>query len=244
MIAALWWKEWREQLGRWAPATVLLAGWTALLVSARLISIRETTAGILIFGGWMLSVVLIIAPLPSEKTHGTWPFLCALPIDRRRVLLAKWLSGAASITAMYAVTVLAGCVTALAVGIDAAWMAASAAPICVSMLAYHTLFFVTLPRARNELDAAMAALALAVITALWSIYATDDSLWIKLPGLLAPGAPMTLHLSTQSQLPPEDAPAAILGVHPVIVSTVLTALLWIAAPVAWLARPIARRDER
>lgn len=243
MIRALMWKEVREQAGRWLLATILLAGLTSLLIHARLISIREVSATVLMIGGMVLSIVLIIAPLPSEKTRGTLDFLMAFPIDRKRVLFAKWLTGVLSIVGLYAACCLAGVITAAFVGLNAAWMLKTATPMCVSMLAYHSLFFMLAPRAKHELDAAMLAFFLAIIVLLSSVYVMADTTIVKWLGHLAPAAPTFVYFV--NQFGPESAnnstpPTAA----PVIISTVVTTVLWIVIPAAWLLGFPQRRRRR
>jgi hypothetical protein len=223
MMRALMWKELREQLERWLPATLLLAGVELLLIRARLASIRETTVMVMIFGGILLSIVLVIAPVPSERTRGTLEFLRALPVDGRRVLLAKWLVGELSIAGMFAVCVLAGVLTAGWVGADASWMVLAALCVSVSMMAFHTLLLILLRRARNELDAALYAFFLGVIVGVWSSYAATAK-WLALcvVGYVGPAAPVFALLRE--------------GLDLLLVSAFATALIWIVAPGVWLWR--------
>lgn len=245
MIRALMWKELREQAGRWLLATILLAGFTSLLIHARLISIREVSASVLMIGGLVLSIVLIIAPLPSEKTRGTLDFLMAFPIDRKRVLFAKWLTGVLSIVGLYAGCCLAGVVTAALVGLNATWMLKTATPMCVSVLAYHSLFFMFAPRARHELDAAMLAFSIAIIAELSSLFVLADTSIVKWLGHLAPGAPTFLFFEYQmGTTRVGEASAEFATGLNVMFSTLLTTVLWVALPAAWLlGRPQRRQRE-
>jgi len=240
MMRALLWKEFREQAERWLLATILLAGTTALLVHARIISVRESLVTVLLLGGLVLSIVLIIAPLPSEISHRTLDFLLARPIERRRILLAKWIIGAASIAAMYAACCVGGLIAAWSADTDALWLLPMAGRVCVAMLAYHSLFFLALPRVRSELDAAIYAFFLAVITFIWFAAMTS---WMPVAayfGHLSPGAPIFAMLYNQKG-PPEPPHEFSLRVLPTLWSTLLTGGLWVIAPYVWLARPRFRR---
>lgn len=230
MIRALIWKELREQVDRAAPATLLLAGSMSLLIHARFISVREVSAVLLMFGGMILSILLMVAPVPSEKSGGTIDFLLALPVHRRHVWFAKWFSTGVSILVMYVACLVSGVLTARLVGVETAWMVRVAAAMCVSMLAYHSLFFLFLPRVRHELDAAMYAFFLAIITLIWSAYVLHDSVVLRYLGHLAPVAPAFV-----VQVPPGEGQATAIG------TTLLTALLWIVAPGVWLLVSARRR---
>ena len=230
MIRPLIWKELREQVDRAAPATLLLAGAMSLMVHARFISIREVSAALLMGGGMILSMVLMIGPVPSERSAGTIGFLLALPVHRRHVWFAKWFSTGLSILVMYAVSLMSGAVTAWLVGLETAWMFRVACAMCVSMLAYHSLFFLFVPRMRHELDAALYAFFLAIITLIWSGYALHDWALVRWMGYLAPAGPAFV---VQSSAGHEHIPA--------IASTLMTTLLWIVVPGVWLMATTRRR---
>ena len=57
MTRNLFWKELRETIGRWLPATILLAGTLLILINARIMSIRETSVLVVVIGGVLLSVI-------------------------------------------------------------------------------------------------------------------------------------------------------------------------------------------
>lgn len=190
MMRQLLWKEFREHLGRWLPATLLLSGTLVILISARLMSIRETSVLIVIIGGVLLSIVLMIEPVPSERTRGTLDFLLALPMSRRRIAFAKWLTTGLSLAAMFGVAVLSGYVAAWRVGVDVGSMPLAALSTCVAMLALHSLLFWFLGRARNEVEAAMFAACLVVLAVAWSWYGLDSEAKVPMVADLAPTAPL------------------------------------------------------
>jgi ABC-type transport system involved in multi-copper enzyme maturation permease subunit len=235
MMRALLWKEFHEQAGRWLLATILLAGTTALLVHARLISIRETLIVVLMLGGMLMSSVLMIAPLPSERSGGTLGFLLAIPAPRRGVLFTKWLASVLSITALYAACCIAALVAAWTAGLGGSWVFEIAAPLCVSMLAYHSFFFFFVPFARHELDAALQAFALAIIALVWSAMALPS--WVGLHtsvGLLGPVAPAFAMLVQQFHGSPAFSIAENQRAVSVGTSLLLTSAIWIIAPGVWL----------
>lgn len=232
MIRALIWKELREQVDRAAPATLLLAGAMSLMIHARFISVREVCAVLLMIGGMVLSIVLMIAPVPSEKSGGTIDFLLALPVHRRHVWFAKWFSTSLSIVVMYTACLMSGFLTAVYVGVQTGWMIRVAVAMCVSMLAFHSLFFLFLSRMRHELDAALYAFFLAIITLIWSGHALHEVTFLRFFGYLAPAAPAFL-----VQVPADAGQASS------VVATLLTGLLWIVVPGAWLLTT-ARREIR
>ncbi len=190
MMRALLWKEFREQLGRWVPATILLSGLLMLMIRARFVSIREISAFVIIVVGILLSIVLVVEPVPSERTRGTLGFLHALPISRRRAAFAKWSTGTLSIAAMFSVTTLTGVLTALWVGSDWKWLCTTAICTCVVMMSFHSLLFPFLGKARNELDAAVIAACIGVLVVAWSFFFTKDAWWMYGPAYLAPAAPL------------------------------------------------------
>jgi hypothetical protein len=234
MMRALLWKEFHEQAGRWLLATMLLAGTTSLLIHARLISVRETSVAVLLLGGMLLSMVLMIGPMPSESSNNTLEFLLAIPARRRLILFAKWLTGLLSIVGMYAATCIVGLMTAWLVGLDGTWMPKIAAPLCVTMAAYHSLFFLALPPGRHELDAAIYAFFLGILAMLWSASVLSESRILAAIGMLGPAVPMVAALDHQKAPHPDMQPDRFAALLPVVLVTALTVLLWIGLPAAWL----------
>ena len=173
----------------------------------------------------------MIAPIPAEKSNGTLEFLFALPIHRRRIWFAKWLSTSISIGAMFAATYAAGVVSAYWVGLDTGWMLKTVLAMSVSMIGCHTLMLAVLPRVRHELDAAMYAFFLGIIMLIWSSYGLNESAAVRCLGYLAPAAPAFIVHGFG------ETPHISGGVL-----TLLTTFLWIFLPGVWLAwMPVRRR---
>ncbi|HEY3243066.1 MAG TPA: ABC transporter permease subunit [Phycisphaerae bacterium] len=242
MMRALLWKEFHEQAGRWLLATMLLAGTTSLLIHARLISVRETSVAVLLLGGMLLSMVLMIGPLPSESSNNTLEFLLAIPARRGTILFAKWLTGLLSIVGMYTATCIVGLTTAWSVGLDGTWMPKIAAPLCITMAAYHSLFFLALPPGRHELDAAIYAFFLGILAMLWSASALSDSHVLATIGIFGPAVPAFAALYYNSPAARSGMePGRFATMLPVVLVTALTVLLWVGLPAAWLLGLFRRR---
>lgn len=241
MMRALLWKEFREQLGRWAPATILLSGLLILVIRSRFVSIREISAFVIIAFGILLSIVLVVEPVPSERTRNTRGFLHALPISRRRAAFAKWSTGTLSIAAMFAVATLTGVLTALWVGSDWKWMCITALCTCAVMMSFHTVLFPFLGQARNELDAAVIAVCIGVIVLAWSFSFSTDTWWSSGPAYLAPAAPL-LDVQEYSNDRPGLFRLSRSELNPSLIP--LTVAAWVVVPGFALWWPARRRRKR
>ena len=189
-MRALLWKELREQFGRWLPATILMTGVFFLLVRARLVSIRETVILIDVIGGCILSVLLMVETFPTERTRGTMNFLYARPVPPQRIWFAKWFAAGLSIVAMQAVATLAGLIAAVFVDVDLGWFALATLCVCVSMLAFQTAAMSVLMQAKNEIEAALGAASVAVLSCAWAYYNASENWWFQRFCDLSPAAPL------------------------------------------------------
>ncbi len=111
IIRALMNKEWQEQRWRFFLSTFVLSGLFASLLSARIIPPNEVS--ILIYGlvGPLTVIFLTTGPVATERAHGTWEFLSALPISRSDLLLTKWKTGLYQLIGMMTITTLIGVLT-------------------------------------------------------------------------------------------------------------------------------------
>lgn len=190
MIRALWWKEWREQRWRLALAALVLVTISAGLVRAQLVTTDEAT--LLTFGplGLLLTIFLAMGSVATERADGTWPFLMAQPLGRATVLRTKWAVGAVHLVAAF---LLAGCaahwaawsrdlfrlqavpieyalqmgVTAVPGGNSPGWLWSTTCLATISMLAWYTVLFFLLTRARNELHAGLGGMLLTLAVLIW-----------------------------------------------------------------------------
>lgn len=99
VIAALLWKEWREQRWRLALGALVVTALAFSLVRAQIIGTAE--ALLVIFGpiAAILAIFLAMGPVATEREDGTWGFLLSQPASRATILHAKWLMGALYLTA-------------------------------------------------------------------------------------------------------------------------------------------------
>jgi len=240
-MRALLWKELREQFGRWLPATILMTGVFFLLVRARLVSIRETVILIDVIGGCILSVLLIVETFPTERTRGTMSFLYALPVPPQRIWFAKWFAAGLSIFAMLAVATLAGLITAAFVEVDLGWFVLATLCVCVSMLAFQTAAMPVLMHARHEMDAALGAAAIAVLSASWGVNTMYDDALLKVFGQLSPVAPLFNFFNWMGRywsMPANFQEFTTKGIglvadhRPILWSLLLTIGIWIVIPAA------------
>jgi hypothetical protein len=200
MMTALLWKEWREQRWRCVLGTLVVTTLSASLVRAQLVTMPEAVA--LIFGpiGLVLAIFLAMGSVATERADGTWPFLRARPVGVASLLRIKWLIGAASLTAAF---LLAGAgahvaawsrglfdlpapplelgpryTGALPCGNSAGWMWGLVFLSYVSMLAWYTVLFVLLTRARDELHAGLGGLLLTIACLAWLLqYPASKEVW-------------------------------------------------------------------
>lgn len=192
-IRALFWKEWREQRWRLALSALVLTVLSASLVRAQLVTAAE--AEVIVFGplGLVLSIFMAMGPVPPEKSDGTWPFLCAQPVRQGELIAVKWATGALGLVAAlllaggaaYVAAVSRGLfesqpmpvITTDAPNISGSWIHGEDTPLllikvvasaCSAFVAFYSLLFVAMVRARNELHAGLAGMLLALLVIAWS----------------------------------------------------------------------------
>ncbi len=255
MNAALLWKEWREQRWRCLLGTLVLTAISASLVRAQIVTLPESS--VMIFGplGLMLAVFLAMGSVATERADGTWDFLRAQPIGPARILRLKWLVGAGQLVAALLIAGGAAHLAAWSRGLfeltpPPEWARPNASPIgllgtsaaslwmlvlssTVAMLAWYTVLFFVLTRARNELHAGLGGVLLTIACVAWMLqYPSSlvDStgfvgieakhiLWMS--SLLNPLSPLVF--ITERALP-----------HGLAFATAL--VLWIAGPLLLVGR--------
>jgi hypothetical protein len=251
---ALLWKEWREQGWRCVLGTLVLTTLSASLVRAQLVTMPE--AVVLVFGplGLILAIFLAMGSVATERADGTWHFLRAQPIAAARILRIKWLVGAVNLVVTFLIAGGAAYLAArtrglfdllpppanlgpqfagkLPFGNSAAWLWALVLLSLVSMLAWYTVLFFILTRARNELHAGLGGILLTLAGLAWlmqyplmlhGVQENGGVLWVS--GLLNPLSPIAFSFF-------ESAACQLLAVA-------IALLLWTAGPV-WL---IGRLDR-
>ncbi len=189
MNRALLWKEWREQRWRCVLGVVVMATLAGSLVRALIMPAAESV--ILVFGpiGLVLTVFIAMGNVAAERDAGTWRFLLAQPVTRANLLRTKWLVGAAFVAGMYLLAGAAAHLAAASRGIfdmpapqtiggkvlqdwistnSAAWLWNVVGSAAVSMLAWYTVLFFVLTRARNELHAGLGGLLLSLTLVVWA----------------------------------------------------------------------------
>jgi hypothetical protein len=189
VIGALLWKEWREQRWRCVLGTLVLTTLAASLVRAQLATMPESV--VLVFGpiGLLLAIFLAMGSVATERADGTWPFLRARPVGAASVLRIKWLVGAANLAAAFLIAGAAAYMAAwsrglfdlppppadlgprftgvLPCGNSAAWLWGLVLLSLTSMLAWYTVLFLVLTRARDELHAGLGGLLLTIACLAW-----------------------------------------------------------------------------
>lgn len=93
MLKALLWKEWQEQRGRMALATVWLVGMTAIGLKTRILPDLVILYAIWIGTAVVLSLFVGMGLLASERNRGTLVFLMHQPVGSGKVLAAKVIMG-------------------------------------------------------------------------------------------------------------------------------------------------------
>ena len=190
MIAALLWKEWREQRWRCVLGTLVLTTISASLVRAQLVTTPE--AVLITFGplGLLLAIFLAMGSVATERADRTWTFLTAQPIRRAHVLRIKWLVGAIYLLVAFLIAGAAAHAAALSRGVfdieplpahlwdiqftvpiatadSAGWLWGLVALSMVAMLAWYTVLFFILTRARDELHAGLGGVLLTLACLAW-----------------------------------------------------------------------------
>lgn len=189
MIRAMLWKEWREQRWRFALALVVMTTLSASLVRAQLIGTTE--ALIIVFGpvGLAMALFLAMGPVATERTDRTWTFLTSRPIRKGDILRVKWFVGALQVVVVFAIAGAAAHLAAYSRGVldlppapefaQIGWGSSVAAGSSarslwtvvlsagVAMLAWYTVLFFALARARNDLHAALGGILLTVVLLAW-----------------------------------------------------------------------------
>jgi hypothetical protein len=113
MLKALLWKEWHEQRGRMALATVWLLGMTAIGLKTRILPDETILNLVWIPTALILPVFLGMGLFASERKAGTLAYLLVQPVDRDQILIAKLIIGVAAYILPFTVC---GFATCLAIG--------------------------------------------------------------------------------------------------------------------------------
>lgn len=250
MSRALLWKEWREQRWRGVLSVFVLTTLSASLVRAQLVTLPE--AVLILFGpvGLLLAIFLAMGSVATERQDGTWAFLCAQPAGPARILRTKWMVGAVQLALAFLIAGLAAHLAAWSRGlydlplpprgagwglglgnsVEALWRFVTTA--LVSMLAWYTVLFFILTRARNELHAGLGGLLLTIAALAWllqyGVRREHDTVlsgvfWVS--ALLNPLSPLPFLLG-------ESWPLTLLA-------PVVAMFLWIVGPI-WLAGRLER----
>jgi hypothetical protein len=254
---ALLWKEWREQRWRGVLAVLVLTTLAASLIRAQLVMLPE--ALLLIFGpvGLLLAVLLAMGSVATERQDGTWPFLRARPVGPAHLLRAKWFIGAAQLAAALLLAGVAAHLAAASRGLfdlpaPPAEVAASfpRTPIIqndspaalwgivglalTGLIAWYTVLFLILTRARNELHAGIGGLLLTIVVLAWLVqYPLSSSVEVSDPATRKV-------LWTSALLNPLCPLAFTFEPWPRLLLAPLVSLLWIAVPL-WLIGRLERR---
>lgn len=255
MRTALLWKEWCEQRWRCVLGTLVLAVIAASLVRAQLIPLPESL--VIVFGplGLLLAIFLAMGSVATEREDGTWEFLRARPVGTATLLRAKWLIGALNLVVAFAVagtTVYWAAhsrrlfalptppgveleprlLASLGQTVQSLWLLVSVS--LVAMLAWYTVLFFILTRARNELHAGLGGVLLTLAALAWMLqYPASRAVWFSDPAVRTV-------LWTSALLNPWS-PVVFILESPVwqAVSVGVAFVLWIAVPL-WLVGRLER----
>ena len=113
MLKALLWKEWQEQRGRTALATVWLVGMTAIGLKTRILPDRTILSLIWIGTAVVLPLFVGMGLFASERSDRTLNFLMVRPVAHREILAAKLILGLLAYVAPFAIC---GTIVCLTVG--------------------------------------------------------------------------------------------------------------------------------
>lgn len=195
MIPALLWKEWREQRWRCILGTLVLATIAGSLVRAQIITLPESL--VLVFGplGLLLAIFLAMGSVATEREDGTWDFLRARPVPLATILRHKWAIGAANLIAAFVIAGAAAHWAAdsrglfdlepppdwaihattysghalSALGYSVYWLWILVGLSLSAMLAWYTILFYLLTRARSELHAGLGGILLTLAGLAWML---------------------------------------------------------------------------
>lgn len=254
MRTALLWKEWREQRWRCVLGTLVLAVIAASLVRAQLIPLPE--ALVIVFGplGLLLAVFLAMGSVATEREDGTWDFLRARPVGVVTLLRAKWVIGALNLVVAFVVAGTAvywaahsrrlfasplpetdtepRLLASVGQTVQSLWLLVSVS--LVAMLAWYTVLFFILTRARNELHAGLGGLLLTLAALAWMLqYPASRAVWFS-----EPAARTVLWVSA---LLNPLSPAVYILENPTwqTVAVAVALVLWVAVPL-WLVGRLER----
>ena len=231
MLKSLLWKEWREQRWRMAFGCVLLGGYCAIGLRARMLPDALMLMSSVVFGGIFIPLLAAMGVIGSERETGSLPFLMALPATPRRILAVK----TASALVVAVVPIIAALIVSLAIaGERELPMHRIALLFAVNgWLAFHVVVWTLAWGIRQPTEARVGLVGLAVLL-LWYL---DFLLPVFVPGrsnfaLLCTGNPA--------------AYSFILGNHS------LTSIMWSGATAVgvyatlwwWASRRIARLAGR
>jgi ABC-type transport system involved in multi-copper enzyme maturation permease subunit len=252
-LRSLAWKEWREQRWRLALGALVLTVLSASLVRAQLVTTAEAVA--IVFGplGLLLSLFLAMGAVPPERAAGTWQFLIVQPVRISRLLLVKWAIGAAS---LLIALILAGFAAYLAAwsrgvfglsypplelhislmqaGDSRAVVLNMVGSACAAFIAFYSLLFVAMLRARNELHAGIAGMLLTLVVMAWAaqypmighMYVGERATVLWYATLLNPLSPLLFQFEQ--------------GIAFHVLSLIVAPMIWVGIPILlWV-----RRDRR
>ena len=245
-LRSLVWKEWREQRWRLALGALVLTVLSASLVRAQLVTTAEAVA--IIFGplGLVLSIFVSMGAVPPERAAGTWHFLTVQPVPLSRLLIVKWAVGAASLLLALMLAGAAAYVAAASrgafdlpptpvihrlggmhTGDTAGLLLSMVGSACAAFLAFYSLLFAAMLKARNELHAGLAGILLTIVVIAWAAqypmivirhaYTEDRATFAWYSSLLNPLSPLMFQF--------EDNRA----MH--LVALAVSPLLWAGLPI-------------
>jgi len=234
MIAKLIWKEWVEQRWKLALCCVLLAGFTAVGLRARVVEDEMVLILAGVGGCLLLPIFVGMDLLAAERAEGSLAALLALPVQPWKVLAVKLLVGVGVIVGY----MLAACATAFLVAGEREVTSGRLITIFLGCACFGIvlLIWMTAFGARQPSEARAAVAGMAVLT-VWLI-----ALFVYKPiagGELMDTWPVFFHPACILALIAERSTTRIAGAISVQLALAVVLFLWGARR---LAR--AERGER
>src|ERR1700733_14597713 len=182
----LLWKEWHEQSWKLGFGCIVLAALALIGLRSRIVADETMVMWVCLLGVGLLPVLASTGLLPAERAEGSFEMLLSLPVDPRRILIAKTLMGIALCVGPMAVAAIVSVLAAGGRELSAVAMLDLYACSTLTMLSLFVWMLALTARLPNEARAGLLALGILIF---W-LLATEGLTYPSLPSALFSVSPI------------------------------------------------------